>query len=122
METMYQRSKIQDESLYYETLKHSGAYPIVGVNAFLSPKGSPTEIPREVIRATEEEMKYQIEMVKQLNKGNEAEAARKIKNVQRASVRNENVFEQLMEACKVCSVGQITDALFEVGGQYRRNM
>jgi methylmalonyl-CoA mutase len=122
METMYQRSKIQEESLYYETLKHSGDYPIVGVNTFLSSKGSPTTIPQEVIRATEKEKRYQIEMVQQLNKGNEKETTEQLDRIQRAAVQNENVFEYLMEACKVCSIGQITNALFEVGGQYRRSM
>jgi len=122
METMYQRSKIQEESLYYETLKHNGDFPIIGVNTFLSSKGSPTIVPREVIRATEEEKQYQIKVVKDLNKGNSAAAKEQLKLLQEKSIRNENIFEQLMEATKVCSLGQITNALFEVGGQYRRNM
>ncbi len=122
METMYQRSKIQEESLYYETLKHTGEFPIIGVNTFLSSKGSPTEIPKEVIRATEEEKQYQITVVKNLNKGNAKKAEEQLKLLQEKSVQNENIFEQLMEACKVCSIGQITEALFHVGGQYRRNM
>ena len=122
METMYQRSKIQEESLYYETLKHTGEFPIIGVNTFLSSKGSPTEIPKEVIRATEKEKQYQIEVVKNLNKGNKAKVKEQLKLLQKKAIKNENIFEQLMEATKVCSLGQITNALFSVGGQYRRNM
>ncbi len=122
METMYQRSKIQEESLYYETLKHNGKFPIVGVNTFLSSKGSPTVLPAEVIRATEEEKLYQIEILQQLQTGNKSHTETAIEKIQYAAVHNENMFEQLMEATKVCSLGQITSALFEVGGQYRRNM
>mgnify|MGYP003640070522 CR=1 FL=1 len=122
METMYQRSKIQEESLYYETLKHNGDFPIIGVNTFLSSKGSPTVTPKEVIRATEEEKQYQINMLAQLHKGNENVVAEQLSKLQKAAVQNENVFELLMEASKYCSLGQITDALFMVGGQYRRNM
>jgi methylmalonyl-CoA mutase len=122
METMYQRGKIQEESLYYETLKHTGEYPIIGVNTFLSSKGSPTILPREVIRATEEEKKQQIDTIDFLHKKFENEAAFQLAAVQKAAVQNKNVFESLMEACKYCSLGQITHALFEVGGQYRRNM
>lgn len=122
METMYQRSKIQEESLHYETLKHSGAYPIVGVNTFLSSKGSPTILPAEVIRATEEEKEGQIETLQNLHKANEDKAALLLSELQQVSIRNENIFEKLMEVTKYCSLGQITNALFEVGGQYRRNM
>lgn len=122
METMYQRSKIQEESLYYETLKHTGEFPIIGVNTFLSSKGSPTVVPKEVIRATEEEKQYQIEMLSNLHEANGALSAEKIKLVQEAAIQNKNMFEQLMETCKYASLGQITSALFEVGGQYRRNM
>jgi isobutyryl-CoA mutase len=122
METMYQRGKIQEESLYYETLKHTGEYPIIGVNTFLSSKGSPTIIPNEVIRATEEEKQYQIKTLTNLHEANGAKAEELIKKVQEAAIQNKNMFEQLMEACKVSSIGQITNALFEVGGQYRRNM
>ena len=122
METMYQRSKIQEESLHYESLKHSGEYPIIGVNTFLSSKGSPTILPREVIRATEEEKENQIATLENLHKKNETEAREAIEKVKQAALANENIFEELMEACKVCSLGQITEALFEVGGQYRRNM
>ena len=122
METMYQRSKIQEESLYYETLKHTGEFPIIGVNTFLSSKGSPTVQPAEVIRATEEEKKQQIKTKELLNKANTKEVASQIEILQNAAINNENLFEKLMEATKVCSLGQITNALFKVGGQYRRNM
>ncbi|MRX40157.1 methylmalonyl-CoA mutase [Flavobacterium sp. LC2016-23] len=122
METMYQRSKIQEESLYYETLKHNGDFPIVGVNTFLSSKGSPTVIPAEVIRATEEEKQYQITMLDNLHQFHEAKVNEHLNKLQEAAIKNENLFAHLMEATKVCSLGQITSALFEVGGQYRRNM
>lgn len=122
METMYQRSKIQEESLYYETLKHTGEFPIIGVNTFLSSKGSPTVIPAEVIRATEEEKQYQITMLGNLHQSNQDKVKEQLNAIQEAAIKNENLFEHLMEASKVCSLGQITSALFEVGGQYRRNM
>ena len=122
METMYQRSKIQEESLYYETLKHNGDFPIIGVNTFLSSKGSPTVLPKEVIRATEDEKQFQINTLQSLNKRYEKEATALLADIQQKALRNENVFEALMEVSKVCSLGQITNALFEVGGQYRRNM
>ena len=122
METMYQRSKIQEESLYYETLKHNGEFPIIGVNTFLSSKGSPTVRPAEVIRATEEEKQYQITMLEHLQNAKADSIDREIAKIQDAAVNNQNIFEHLMEATKVCSLGQITKALFEVGGQYRRNM
>lgn len=120
METMYQRSKIQEESLYYETLKHNGEFPIIGVNTFLSSKGSPTILPKEVIRATEEEKETQIKTLVNLHKFNDTEQL--LKDLQSKAIHNQNIFESLMEVCKVCSLGQITKALFEVGGQYRRNM
>ena len=122
METMYQRSKIQEESLYYETLKHNGKFPIIGVNTFLSSTGSPTVLPAEVIRATEEEKQYQIATLGHLQEGNKDLTKMAIEKIQYAAIHNENMFEQLMEATKYCSLGQITSALFEVGGQYRRNM
>ena len=122
METMYQRSKIQEESLYYETLKHNGDYPIIGVNTFLSSKGSPTIVPAEVIRATKEEKDYQISMLAALHKANGEKANEELQKVQQAAIQNQNLFEHLMEATKYCSLGEITNALFEVGGQYRRNM
>ena len=122
METMYQRSKIQEESLHYETLKHTGEYPIIGVNTFLNKKGSPTIIPNEVIRATENEEKYQISMLAELHKGSKKEAAVLLSKLQEAAIKNQNIFGFLMDAAKVCSLGAITNALFKVGGQYRRNM
>jgi len=122
METMYQRSKIQEESLYYETLKHDGRFPIIGVNTFLSSKGSPTVLPKEVIRATEEEKEYQITMLKTLHSANKDQSAEAVEKVQKAAVTNGNMFAELMEAVKTCSLGQLTNAMFEVGGQYRRNM
>ena len=122
METMYQRSKIQEESMHYEHLKHSGDYPIVGVNTFLSSKGSPTVIPSEVIRATEEEKKAQIVTVENLNQTHENKSGQLLKSLQQKAINNENLFEALMEVCKYCSLGQITHSLFEVGGKYRRNM
>jgi methylmalonyl-CoA mutase len=122
METMYQRSKIQEESLYYETLKHTGEFPIIGVNTFLSSKGSPTVQPAEVIRATEQEKQHQIQTLTNLHTAFGQKAGESIKKVQYAAINNQNMFEQLMEATKVCSLGQITEKLFDVGGQYRRNM
>ncbi len=122
METMYQRGKIQEESMYYEMQKHTGEYPIIGVNTFLSSKGSPTIIPQEVIRATTEEKEYQIKMLRSLHNVHGHESAAILERVRLAAVQNKNIFAELMEACKVCSLGQITKALFEVGGQYRRNM
>ena len=122
METMYQRSKIQEESLYYETLKHTGEFPIIGVNTFLSSKGSPTILPKEVIRATEEEKVYQISMLRNLHAMNNEEFNKKISQIQDAAFNNANIFDELMELAKYASLGQITSSLFAVGGQYRRNM
>ena len=122
METMYQRSKIQEESLYYEELKHTGKYKIIGVNTFLSSKGSPTILPHEVIRATEEEKQHQIEVVENLIKFNKNESEQQIGVLKQKAINNENIFEQLIEVSKICTIGQLTSALFEVGGQYRRNM
>ena len=122
METMYQRSKIQEESLQYETLKHTGEFPIIGVNTFINKKGSPTIIPKEVIRATEKEKKYQISMLKELHIGNSEDSTKKLDKVQKAAIMNKNIFEELMDTTKTCSLGEITSSLFEVGGQYRRNM
>ena len=122
METMYQRSQIQEESLYYENLKHTGEYPIIGVNTFLNKQGSPTIIPGEVIRATIEEKKYQINMLKELHRGNKKVSKQMLKKLQDSAIQNKNIFNVLMEVSKVCSLGEITETLFEVGGQYRRNM
>jgi methylmalonyl-CoA mutase len=122
METMYQRSKIQEESLYYETMKHNGDYPIVGVNTFLNKKGSPTVTPSEVIRATEEEKQFQITALEAFQQRNADKAPALLKELQTKAIAGANIFESLMEACKYCSLGQISHALYEVGGQYRRNM
>ena len=122
MERMYQRSKIQEESLYYERLKHSGELPIIGVNTFLSDEGSPTILPKEVIRSTTEEKEFQIEQLQALHRREAKRASQRLEKLQAAAVRNENLFVELMEATKYCSLGQITQAMFEVGGQYRRSM
>ena len=122
METMYQRGKIQEESLYYETLKHTGEFPIIGVNTFLSSKGSPTVLPREVIRSTTEEKEFQIQSTHNLWKRSGVKGAEMLHNLQQVAIHNQNIFAELMETVKYCSLGQITKALFEVGGQYRRNM
>jgi len=122
MESMYQRSKIQEESMHYEMLKHTGEFPIIGVNTFLNSKGSPTIIPSEVIRATKEEKEYQIEMLLNLIENNTHASKQKIEALQQSAIQNQNIFEVMMEAAKICSLGQITNSLFEVGGQYRRNM
>jgi methylmalonyl-CoA mutase len=122
METMYQRSKIQEESLYYESLKDSGEYPIIGVNTFLDSQGSPTVVPHCVIRSGEEEKNNQINTVRSLIERNKDEGDLQLAKVQETAIKNKNIFEQIMEAVKVCSIGQITNAVFAVGGQYRRNM
>ncbi|MFD1143363.1 methylmalonyl-CoA mutase family protein [Larkinella insperata] len=122
MERMYQRSKIQDESMAYEMQKHSGKLPIVGVNTFLDPNGSPTRIPQEVIRSTDEEKRYAIESRLAFQERNKAAAAVALKEVQTVALSNGNSFEALMEATKVCTLGQLSRALYAVGGQYRRNM
>jgi methylmalonyl-CoA mutase len=122
METMYQRGKIQEESLLYEQLKHSGKFPIVGVNTFLSSKGSPTVVPQEVIRATAEEKAQQIATLERLQRAHAAEAPERLARLQRCATEGGNVFAELMETTKSCSLGQITGALFEAGGQYRRSM
>jgi methylmalonyl-CoA mutase len=122
MERMYQRNKIQEESMYYETLKHTGELPIVGVNSFLNKKGSPTILPTEVIRSTTIEKERQIDNLHAFWKRNEEVAPVKIAALKKAAIAGENLFESLMDAVKYCSLGQITEALYEVGGQYRRNM
>ncbi len=122
METMYQRGKIQEESLYYETLKHTGEYPIIGVNTFLSKEGSPTVLPKEVIRATKEEKLNQIDTLTSLKQANIEIGEQKLEALQKAALNNENLFDELMECSKYASLGQITNALYKVGGQYRRNM
>ena len=122
METMYQRSKIQEESMHYEMLKHTGEYPIIGVNTFLSSKGSPTIMPLEVIRATTEEKEQQIINLNNCHKTNAVMSKSTLYALQKIAIQNQNIFEQLMESVKTCSLGQITNALFEVGGKYRRSM
>lgn len=122
METMYQRSKIQEESMHYEMLKHTGEFPIIGVNTFLSSKGSPTVLPAEVIRATEEEKQAQIATKDNLHSAFAKAQQEQLSRIQEAAVNQGNIFEHLMEATKICTLGQITEALFMVGGQYRRNM
>ncbi len=122
METMYQRSKIQEESLYYETLKHTGEFPIIGVNTFLNKNGSPTLIPEEVIRATEEEKQLQLKTVKLVQTLNREKVPDLLAKLQHDAIEGKNLFADLMEVTKYCTLGQITNALFEVGGKYRRNM
>lgn len=122
METGYQRGKIQEESLHYEHLKYTGEYPIIGVNTFRDSKGSPTVIPGEVIRATEEEKEYQIKMLENLHRGNKDISKKLLRELQLVAINNQNIFKKLMEVSKYCSLGQITNALYNVGGQYRRNM
>jgi len=122
MERMYQRNKIQEESLYYETLKHTGEYPIVGVNTFLNKNGSPTILPTEVIRSTTEEKEFQIKTLEAFYARHAKESADRLKKLQTVAVANGNLFAELMDTVKYCSLGQITNALYAVGGQYRRNM
>jgi methylmalonyl-CoA mutase len=122
MERMYQRSKIQDESLVYESQKHDGTLPIVGVNTFLDPKGSPTIVPAEVVRSTRDERESAIEDVRRVRRFNEHHEARALADLKRAALEGRNVFEELMEASKTCTLGTLSRALYEVGGQYRRNM
>ena len=122
MERMYQRNKIQEESLYYETLKHTGEYPIVGVNTFLSKNGSPTILPTEVIRSTTEEKENQIRTLLAFQERHADRSAAMLKQLQQVAINNGNLFEELMETVKYCSLGQITNALYSVGGQYRRSM
>ena len=122
MERMYQRNKIQEESLYYEHQKHTGELPLVGVNTFLSKNGSPTILPNEVIRSTKEEKEQQIQNLHAFWKRNAEKSEQSLKRLQEAAIKNENLFSELMETVKYCSLGQITHALYEVGGQYRRNM
>jgi methylmalonyl-CoA mutase len=108
--------------MHYETLKHTGEYPIIGVNTFLSSAGSPTILPAEVIRATDDEKQQQIKTLEDLHRRNKLISQKHLKELQETAIKNENIFEKLIEVTKYCSLGQITHALFEVGGQYRRNM
>jgi methylmalonyl-CoA mutase len=122
MERMYQRNKIQEESLHYESLKHSGELPIIGVNTFLNKKGSPTIVPGEVIRSTTEEKEQQIQNLQRFKARNAEKSAVALKQLQQVAVSNGNIFAALMETVKCCTLGEITHALYEVGGQYRRSM
>jgi methylmalonyl-CoA mutase len=122
METGYQRSKIQEESMHYEMLKHTGEYPIIGVNTFRSPASDDTPKTIELARSTEEEKQSQLARLADFHARHAAEAPAQLKRLQQAVIANKNVFEVLMDAVRCCSLGQITNALFEVGGQYRRSM
>jgi methylmalonyl-CoA mutase len=122
MELGYQRGKIQEESLHYEHLKHTGEYPIIGVNTFRNPHVPDTPQKIELARSTEEEKQGQLARLQDFHKRHAKEAPKMLKKLQQAVIRNENVFAVLMDAVRVCSLGQITNALFEVGGQYRRSM
>jgi len=122
MERMYQRTKIQEESLLYENRKHTGELPIVGVNTFLDPAGSPTIVPREVIRATADEKEFAIHGVEAFRERHREAGAEALDRLRAAALQNRNTFEALMEAAKVCSLGSISHALYDVGGEYRRNM
>jgi len=122
METGYQRGRIQEESLDYERRKHDGSYPIIGVNIFLNPRGDPVPQKLQLIRSTEEEKQSQLKRLEEFHQRNRKESAPMLKRLQQTVIRDENVFAVLMDAVRCCSLGQITSALFEVGGQYRRNM
>ena len=122
MERMYQRSKIQEESLYYESLKHSGELPVIGVNTFLDPSGSPTLTPGEVRRSTPEEKDYAISSLEAFKERNRDRSPAALQSLAEAATEGGNVFGALMEAAKVCSLGQMSRALYAVGGQYRRNI
>jgi isobutyryl-CoA mutase len=122
METGYQRGKIQEESLYYEHRKHDGSYPIIGVNTFRNPHGEPVPQKLELIRSTEDEKKSQLKRLRDFHKRNRSESGPMLERLRQAVMRDENVFAVLVDAVRVCSLGQITHALFEVGGQYRRSM
>ena len=122
METGYQRGKIQEESMHYEMLKHTGEYPIVGVNTFRNPHGDPVVDALELARSTEAEKQSQLERLADFQTRHAAESPAMLDRLQRCVIENRNVFEVLMDAVRCCSLGQITNALFEVGGQYRRSM
>jgi methylmalonyl-CoA mutase len=122
MERMYQRNKIQEESMYYEHQKHTGEFPIVGVNTFLSKNGSPTIIPTEVIRSTTDEKEFQINALNTFKKRHADKSTEALHHLQQVAVNNGNLFAELMETVKHCTLGQISKALYEVGGQYRRSM
>ena len=122
METGYQRSRIQEESLHYEMLKHTGEYPIIGVNTFRNPHGEAVPETIELARSTEDEKRSQLERLNDFHARHAAESPAMLARLQQAVIDNGNVFAVLMDAVRCCSLGQITNALFEVGGQYRRSM
>jgi methylmalonyl-CoA mutase len=122
METGYQRGKIQEESMLYEHQKHDGTLPIIGVNTFRNPKASEAPAPIELARSTDDEKQSQLKRLEDFHTRNASQAPAALAALQKAAIDNENVFAKLMDAVRVCSLGQITSALFEVGGQYRRNM
>ena len=122
METGYQRGKIQEESLYYEHKKHDGSYELVGVNTFRNPHADPTPQKLELIRSTEDEKQSQLKRLREFHQKNSSKSEQMLQRLRQAVIKDENVFAVLMDAVRVCSLGQITHALFEVGGQYRRSM
>jgi methylmalonyl-CoA mutase len=122
METGYQRGKIQEESLYYEHRKHDGSYPIVGVNTFRNPHGDAIPRKLELARSSEEEKRSQLARLRDFQRRHRDEAPAMLQRLRDAVIGDANVFEVLMDAVRVCSLGQVTRTLFEVGGQYRRNM
>src|SRR5437764_891407 len=122
METGYQRGQIQEESMHYEMLKHTGEYPIVGVNTFRNPHGDPVPEALELARSTDDEKQGQLTRLRDFHERHAAESGPMLKRLQQAVIANANVFEVLMQAVRTCSLGQITNALFEVGGQYRRSI
>ena len=122
METGYQRGRIQDESMHYEMLKHTGELPIIGVNTFRNPHGDAVQDKLELARSTDEEKQSQLKRLADFHALHASESPAMLMRLQQAVIENKNVFEVLMDAVRVCSLGQITNALFEVGGQYRRNM
>ncbi len=122
MERMYQRTQIQEESMYYETLKHNGDLPLMGVNTFLDPAGSPTSIPAEVIRSTDDEKSYAVSSCRAFQERNRNAATTALAALQETALSNGNIFGSLMEAAKVCTLGQLSNALYAIGGKYRRSM
>ncbi|MEM7259729.1 MAG: methylmalonyl-CoA mutase family protein, partial [Pseudomonadota bacterium] len=122
METGYQRGKIQEESMLYEHKKHDGSLPIIGVNTFLNPQADDEEHTIELARSTEDEKRSQISRLRDFQNRHSAEADVAINRIKQAAINNDNVFKELVYAVQYCSLGQITEALFEVGGKYRRNM
>ena len=121
-ETGYQRGKIQEESMHYEMQKHTGEYPIVGVNTFRNPHGDTAAGPIELARSTDDEKQNQLTRLHDFHARHAAEASAMLSCLQQAVIANQNVFDVLMDAVRCCSLGQITSSLFEVGGQYRRSM